>query len=257
MECGMRATALLIMMTVFSSSVTAKVRMSMREGTQQLLQFIKNGQTAVAITFIESHPDPIRLVHSGYYSSTPLEYAARYGNLDLVKYLIEEMSMEVDYADTGQGISKGYYSGNTALHKAAIHNRIEVARYLLDKGADLHREGKKRADFTPLHYAASYGSLATAELLVERGADVNAAVQAKFSKRVGITPLHLAVEDDNNLPMVDFLLAKGANVDQPDSYGYTPLSYAEGHRNYYRGKSYEDEPKGGHNNNVYKRDGRM
>ena len=158
--------------------------------------------------------------------------------MDLVKYLIEEMDMEVDYADT----KEIYYSGNTALHEASINDHIGVVRYLIDKGANLHREGKRRDGFTPLHYAASYGNLRIAKLLVDEGADVNAVVQSKAAKREGITPLHLAVEDDNHFPMVDFLIANGADIDKPDSHNYTPLAFAEGKHNYTRGSSYE--PKG-------------
>ena len=57
----------LTMMTFFSNNVTAKsggvtanVRMSVKEGIKQLNQFIKNGQTALAITLYRNTPSSHR-----------------------------------------------------------------------------------------------------------------------------------------------------------------------------------------------------
>ena len=266
MAHGVR-TAVLLLLTIFSSSVSSatSVRISVKEGIPKLNQLIKNGQTALAISFIEAHPHPRELIHyvvgggcSQYINCNPLQLSAQYGNLYLVKYLVEEMGMEVDYTDTNET----YYGGNTALHEATIHDNIEVVHYLLGNGADLHREGKRRDGFTPLHYAASYSNLPIAALLVEMGADVNAAVQSKTAKRRGVTPLHLAVEDDNNFPVVDFLLANGAKIEQPDALDYTPLAFAKGEQNYTRGSSYEPKGEcygsiGRRSINRCQRDGRM
>ena len=40
-------------------------------------------------------------------------------------------------------------SGTTCLHDAAKYGRADIAKLLLDKGADVHV--KDRAGFTPLH----------------------------------------------------------------------------------------------------------
>ena len=204
--------------------------------TIPLHPLIRSGQTAQAIVII----------------NTSLHTAARHGNLPMVKYLIEELGMEVDYVDTDET----YYRGNTALHEAAIGNHVDVASYLLENGADIHRIGKRRDGFTPLHYAASYGNLEMAELLEANGANVNAVVETKVAKRVGITPLHLAVEDDKHVAMVDFLIDKGADPAYPSRDG-TPLAYAGGRNNYFRGDSYE--PKSGSHHGIHKtkRDGKM
>jgi ankyrin repeat protein len=57
---------------------------------------------------------------------TPLHWAARKGNLDVVKLLLEN----------GANPNAVDNSKNTPLHKAAGNGPTEVARLLLDSGAD-------------------------------------------------------------------------------------------------------------------------
>jgi len=62
------------------------------------------------------------------------------GMLTAVKYLIEELHMDVNAVD---------HEGNTALHNAAARGDIEMIQYLVAKGADVkavNREGKSTAD---------------------------------------------------------------------------------------------------------------
>lgn len=44
-------------------------------------------------------------------------------------------------------------SGTTALHDASKYGKTAIARFLIDKGADVH--AKDRAGFTPLHVSES------------------------------------------------------------------------------------------------------
>src|SRR5262249_57230600 len=54
----------------------------------------------------------------------------------------------------------------TALHLSALHNRHDVIRLLIARGADL--DGREFPDnAAPLHFAAMYGDLETVRLLVE------------------------------------------------------------------------------------------
>ena len=60
-------------------------------------------------------------------------------------------------------------SGSTPLHLAALGQKPENARVLLEHGAAL--EAKNRYGRTPLHIAASRQDAETALLLLQRGAD--------------------------------------------------------------------------------------
>ena len=58
---------------------------------------------------------------------SPISYAARGGNWDMVKYLIELG------ADINSGVDE---DGDNTLHYAVKENDVIMVRYLLDKGAD-------------------------------------------------------------------------------------------------------------------------
>ena len=76
---------------------------------------------------------------------------------------------------------------------------------------------------TPLHSAVAGRRIAAARLLLEAGAAVNAQAQ-------GLTPLHLAAHAGHG-PLVELLLAFGADTRVRDSQGHTAAALAadQGH----------------------------
>jgi hypothetical protein len=119
------------------------------------------------------------------------------------------------------------YGGDTLLHVAAAAYATEVARALLDAGADVHARNRRGAE--PLHYAADGGPRAptwnpdaqakTVALLIEAGADPNALDKS------GVAPLHRAVRT-RCTPAVRALLAGGADARLRNKSGTTPLELA-------------------------------
>ena len=67
---------------------------------------------------------------------------------------------------------EGSWHAETPLHWAASSDDVEVARALIDGGADLEATGASIAGGTPLDDAVGYGCWQVARLLVERGARV-------------------------------------------------------------------------------------
>ncbi len=111
-----------------------------------------------------------------------------------------------------------------ALHWAAEMGKIDVARALIDAGAQI--EGRSRgARNTPLMIAARHSKLVMAEMLVEAGADVN------VGNAVNFTALHWAAKY-SGAAMIDLLLDAGANPLARESYpghaddGFRPLDAA-------------------------------
>jgi len=112
---------------------------------------------------------------------------------------------------------------------AAEVNNLDVIKALVEAGAD-PLIGTERGT-TPLIMAAGAGTdvqrerapeerataVETARFLVERGADVNAAGQ------YGWTALHAAAYQGMN-DFIEYLVSKGAKIDQKDQFGQTPLS---------------------------------
>ena len=80
----------------------------------------------------------------------------------------------------------------TPLHAALFGRRLETAKLLLERGADVTMkrggQGWERSGWTALHYVAGFGFADLLEPLLERGADL------KAKDDEGRTPLEVAVE---------------------------------------------------------------
>src|SRR3974377_1868906 len=70
--------------------------------------------------------------------------------------------------------------------------------------------------------AAKSGNTSPSRGLIQQHADVNSPGPD------GLTPLHLAVQEDN-AAMAELLLRAGANVNVADRYGITPLYFGATH----------------------------
>ncbi len=112
--------------------------------------------------------------------------------------------------------------GFTALHYAASHGYVEVARLLLAKGADVN--AKASGGDAPLHYAVWYGRKETVQLLLSNKADVD------IRDGIGRTPLYDAAAN-GQVEEAAMLLAAKADVNARMPGGYTSLSVAasDGH----------------------------
>ncbi|MCX7935811.1 MAG: ankyrin repeat domain-containing protein, partial [Planctomycetota bacterium] len=112
-------------------------------------------------------------------------------------------------------------SGITPLHLASY---VEAVKALLSAGAEVN--AKDFQGGTPLTWATDP---AVAEALLAAGADANSAENRRgcpdMSLWDGMTALHWAVYRGHDA-MVQTLLQNGANPNQPDGYGLTPLHYA-------------------------------
>ena len=104
--------------------------------------------------------------HSQRLTDAAIEHlasACRQNQVDAVRCLLEAgIGDHVDSRDRG---------GKTALMHASEHGHLEVARLLVEAGADIHclnHDGK-----TALMYASVSGHLGVARLLVEAGADTD------------------------------------------------------------------------------------
>lgn len=100
---------------------------------------------------LEQYPDYIHAKNG--YNDNALIVASRTGNLEIVKYLIEETNIEQNII-----INEG-----NALTVACKYNRKSVIQYLLEK--DFPIECTDNLGFTPLFYIANYGYDDILELL--------------------------------------------------------------------------------------------
>lgn len=109
--------------------------------------------------------------------------------------------------------------GWTPLHLAVFFGHPELAKALLDRGADVNSRSTNPMKNTPLHAAAAGGRADIVELLLKHGADVNATQEG------GWTALHSAAQAGNRA-MVEVLIANGAHLNARAANEQSPLDLA-------------------------------
>jgi uncharacterized protein len=109
--------------------------------------------------------------------------------------------------------------GFTALHLTAFFGRQEVARFLLEHGADPAVASRNSMQVTPLNSAAAARQVEIARALLEHGAPVNAAQHG------GWTALHSAAHN-GDLKLVELLLQHGADRSLNGDSGKTAYDFA-------------------------------
>ena len=161
--------------------------------------------------------------------STSLHLAAEAGKIDLVKFLVARKA-RVDAPERGR---------HTPFTIALITGHIEVADFLLGHGADPNQRFEP-FNMTVLMHVAGQKLLKAVEFLLNAGAD------ASLCDERGQNALHHAIsgavvhgvieigpkEDlpegrrEDALPIVERLVASGADPNAQDEEGITPLSWA-------------------------------
>jgi ankyrin repeat protein len=125
---------------------------------RDLLEAAKSGDVKSAKSLVGCKND--RCTTDDERRSTPLIYAAIFGQLEVVRVLLEG----------GANVESTNANQQTALHEAAFRGHVDMCRLLLDWGAKVDHVDKWKE--TPLQDAAWMGHLSVVKLLVERGADV-------------------------------------------------------------------------------------
>ncbi|XP_021773189.1 ankyrin-1-like [Chenopodium quinoa] len=135
---------------------------------------------------------------------TALHFAAREGQTEVCKYLLEELKLDVNVKDA---------DGETPLVHAARQGHIATVSYLLDHGADPAIASDLGA--TALHHAAGIGNIELMKVLLSKGAPVD-------SQSDSGTPLIWAAGHEQK-EAVEVLLEHHANPNSETDEGITPL----------------------------------
>lgn len=143
--------------------------------------------------------------------------AVRVGDLDIVNLLLDH---HADTETTEEGDARAGEQGwrRTALHVAVCNDQREIAKVLLERGANPNVRDVD--DWTSLWAAACFGHAEIARLLIDHDADVHAVCTTREW-----TPLHVAYE---SAELVRILLQHGADVNKSSPAG-TPFDLAAWH----------------------------
>jgi uncharacterized protein len=139
--------------------------------------------------------------------------AAAAGDLPRVRELVER-----DRAQANAVSPDGY----SPLGLAAFFRRLDVAAYLLERGAD-PRPASRQGGFTPLHSAVATDAAAADLELVRRLLDAGADPNARSAS--GGTPLHTAAFTGDR-SVLDLLLARGGDASIRNERGNTAADIA-------------------------------
>lgn len=149
-------------------------------------------------------------------STFNLVEAAQYGVLERCRELVERRKADIAKADS---------EGITVLHWAAINNRLPVASYFIQKGANVNATGGELKS-GPLHWAVRQGHLTMVVLLMRYGAD------PEVLDGEGLNCLHIAAQYGFTDLVAYFLSCKvPLLIDCRDAEGRTALMVAAARAN--------------------------
>ncbi len=146
-----------------------------------------------------------------------LEPMPRYATIDeaIARGDLDDVKLHVKTAP--QRVHRGKDEALTPLHQAILRNRVEIARFLLEAGADPNKPD--RSQRTPLHLAVERGNVPIVEALLAHQAKPN------VRDKAGWTPLHNAAAKDR-VAVARALLKGGADPMTLSERGGTPLHEA-------------------------------
>jgi ankyrin repeat protein len=213
----------------------AKANVTNHYGASPLAEAVKLVDVDLVTQLLAAHADPNSPNVDG---ETGLMIASSLGSLKIAQLLVAK-GADVNAVEN--------FRGQTALMWAAAEYHPDIVDLLLAHGANVKLRAKAddwprqmtsepRAQFrqtgglTALLYAARSGCNECAVSIVKAGADVNQ------PNPDGVTPLINAI-DNRSYDMAMFLLDKGANPGAWDMYGRTPI-YVAVDMNSYKGRGF-------------------
>jgi ankyrin repeat protein len=200
----------------------------------ELTDAIQEGDLSRVTALLDSDP---KLLQTSEGPVTPLLLAIYYGKSDVARLLVER-GAPVSFAEAcalgdlalvqrmleadPDALHVRTGDGHVPLGLAIFFRHPDVARLLIERGADVNAVAGNAQRVAPVHAAAAACDHATMRLLLERGADPNAHQQSDF------TPMHGAASR-GDVEMARLLMEHGAERDPKSADGQTPADAARGH----------------------------
>lgn len=189
-------------------SVTVLLAAMLSAHGGEIHQAVADGNAARVKELLKKDPTLAEVPdEADQFSSLPLHLAARNGDMEIVKLLLDA-GVDVDCGDSDE---------STPLHVAALRRHQDIVAFLLAKGADVNRRDKNGA--YALSFAASGGDSAIVRLILDAGADLN------YRGPRGETLYHFACPRGLT-ELFDLLVEHGDDINSATTDGTTPLHWA-------------------------------
>ena len=221
----------LLIAAVFGAQLYAQPQTAANTPEQEFFDSMKKGDAAHVEAMLRQQPALLKATYRN--GITPVLFAVYTKHRDMAELLITKFGVEPNFFEsTATGriervremlkkdpslIHAWSADGWTALH--LNFNNIEMARLLMDAGADLNVNSRNKLNATPLQGAAANNWIELAKLYLSRGANVNC------RSGDGISPLAEAAAN-GFLDFANLLIQNGADINQKDDKGKTALAYA-------------------------------
>uniref|UniRef100_A0A8D0BZP8 Ankyrin repeat domain-containing protein 16 n=1 Tax=Salvator merianae TaxID=96440 RepID=A0A8D0BZP8_SALMN len=126
-------------------------------------RLVQEGNLALLKEQIENNcnlTEEIKKKHFGRSGDTLLHYAARHGQLNILRYFVETLEMDIELFNNDY---------KRPLHESASMSQRDCVLYLLNRGAAV--DCLKKADWTPLMMACTRRNLEIIQDLISHGAN--------------------------------------------------------------------------------------
>ncbi|WP_339811295.1 ankyrin repeat domain-containing protein [uncultured Imperialibacter sp.] len=198
----------------------------------QIQNHISSGANEQLAVALKQSPEKARLTTSMGVSL--VTFAAYYRNLEAIRtiraYLddvtiheaccIGELETVKEQLHKAPEVLNSFSAdGFTPLGLACFFGHVNLAAYLIETGADTNIAANNDFRVAPIHSACAIWSVPIVNLLIAAGANVN------LSQQKGIRPIHSA-SHNGSLEIVRILIASGADHKIADDSGKTPTDYA-------------------------------
>jgi ankyrin repeat protein len=200
----------------------------------ELTDAIQKGDAARVTKLLDADPT---LLQSDDGPVTPILLAIYHGKTDIARLLVERGApvsfseacalgdlerVEQQLAADPNALHESSRDGYPSLGLAIFFQHPEVARLLIERGANVNTPAANPQRVAPVHAAAAACDRATMRLLLEHGADPNAQQQLDY------TPMHGAASR-GDVEMAKLLLQHGADRNPKATDGQTPADVARSH----------------------------
>lgn len=155
------------------------------------------------------------IVNRPYEGCAPLFISCKRGNVEIVEYLIQHCQADIEQRGVFEVMDDRSIHYVSPLWCASVAGKLEVVKCLVKYGADVNSESDTGS--TPARSACFMTHLEIVMFLVENGANI---LKPNYN---GGTCLINSVQ---SVPLCEFLLKHGANVNAQDIQLKTALHYA-------------------------------
>lgn len=197
---------------------------------RELFDAIRRGDVEAVAGIADSNPEALADRENGV---TPLLAALYHGKRDVAAVIAARTRLSLHEAaafgdaarvdeELGAGsgrVNEPSADGFPPLGLAIFFGQADIARSLIERGADVNAHAQNAMRVTPLHAAAAVGNRELVALLLARGADANARQQNDY------TAMHTAAQH-GDIEMAEMLWRHGADLDVSTADGQTPHDFA-------------------------------